>query len=159
MATRASRRDLLVGGIGAIAAGGAVAAVRGVVTPDAPATASASRRLTSVDWRLVGPVGGQRLPTGSLVDETGRAVGHIETSDLATSGTGTHLHRIRLSDGTITAVGPSTLADAEFTVVGGTGHYAHTTGTYRIQQSPHGHEWGDGTAMLDLILSTHEATR
>jgi hypothetical protein len=151
----------LIGGIGAISAVGAVgaaAAARDALA--APAALSpAVRRLSGVDWRMVGPVGGTRLPTGSLADATGAIVGRLETSDLATSGAGTHLHRIHLADGTLTGVGPSTLADAEFTVVGGTGRYAHATGTYRIQQSPRGHNWGDGTATLDLTLSPSEASR
>ena len=159
-----NRRELLTGGIGALAGVATIGAIRAATTDaPAPVVAAPLTTLRGVNWRMVVPVGSPlstaRLPAGDLVDASGTNVGRLETSDLATSGAGTHLHRLHLTDGTLTAVGPTTLTSAEFTVVGGTGRYLHATGTYLIDQSPRGHNWGDSTASLTFTLQTPEVLR
>lgn len=115
------------------------------------------------DWRIVRPgvppgtlppLGAPALPHGRLVDGNGADIGVFEASEMPTSGKGINLHQLQFSDGTITAVGPATFADATFAVIGGTGRYSGATGTYVLHQQP---QPSGGTALFTLDIKTPEA--
>ena len=80
----------------------------------------------------------------------------LESSLLPSTGGITHLHRIDLGDGGLIAVGPGTLDDATFVIVGGTGRYLGASGTYHAVQRPREHG-GDGTATFTFDIQTPEA--
>ena len=160
-----SRRDLLTrAGLLAGAAG-----VAGVVGSGRPAAAASSATFTrpdlptvirGADWRLVRPgvapgtlpgAGSVTLPLGRLVNEDGAHIGMFESSALPTSGKGTVVHQLTFEHGTISAVGPSTLGEASFAVIGGTGNFAGATGSYRLRQQP---APSGGTAEFTLDITT-----
>ena len=97
-----------------------------------------------------------RLPQGTLVDGDGGRLGVLESSLLPSTGGITHLHRIDLGDGGLIGVGPGTLDDATFVIVGGTGRYLGAAGTYHAVQRPREHG-GDGTATFTFDIQTPEA--
>jgi hypothetical protein len=158
---RTSRRRLLSGlGVAAGALG-----VAGVEARQAPAarTPALPAVIHGAGWRTVWPgvkpgshppMGAPRLPHGHLVDAHGAHVGAFEASLMPTSGTGSHMHRLELADGTLTAVGPATFDDATFAVIGGTGRFAGASGSYHLVQRPAA---SGGTATFTLDITTPEA--
>lgn len=148
-----SRRDLLARA-GLLAGVVHMAGVAGSRDPTGTtATAAAETFVRSgramvvrgVDWRLVRPgvppgtlppAGSVALPLGRLVGEDGSHLGMFESSLMPTSGQGAIFHQLVFEDGTISAVGPPTLSDATFAVIGGTGRFVGASGTYRIRQQP-----------------------
>ena len=117
------------------------------------------------DWRVkfAGTAPGQapaagdsRLPHGTLVDADGVRLGLLESSLLPSTGQASHLHRLDLGDGGLIGMGPGTIADATFVIVGGTGRYAGASGTYRAEQRPR-ETGGDGTATFTFDIRTPEA--
>jgi hypothetical protein len=150
-----ARAGLVAGAAGVIGAGGAAAIGAGT---------SGSGRLPRVihgaDWRLTRPgvpagtqppVDASVLPTGRLVDLDGAGLGVFEASALPTGGAGLHLHRLEFADGTVNAVGPATLGDATYAVIGGTGRFAGASGSYHLEQRP---APSGGTARLTLDITT-----
>jgi hypothetical protein len=146
-----SRRALL-GRVGAVAG---IAAVSGVVGPSEKrrpgvldlASAESAPALPAVirgaHWRVVRPgvapgtlppIGTPSLPIGHLLDVDGVHIGRFEAS--AMPGSSTHLHHLTFDDGTLSAVGPSSSADASFAVIGGTGKFAGAFGSYHLSQNP-----------------------
>src|SRR5690349_5819798 len=123
-AGRLSRRGLMARlGLAAGAVGITGIAAR-QVTAGGPARPSALPPVVNGgDWRIVWPgvapgtqppPGALRLPKGRLFDDDGAELGTFEASVMPTSGAGSHLHHLNLSDGTITAVGPATFDDATY---------------------------------------------
>ncbi len=153
MSEGTSRRALL----GRVGAAAGVAAVTGVVGVSAkgrdvlpsvrvePTEPVLPVMIRGAHWRLIRPgvapgtmppIGTPSLPLGHLVDSDGVHVGMFESSVMPGSGSGTHLHHLTFDDGTLSAVGPSTTADASFAVIGGTGRFAGVSGSYHLSQSP-----------------------
>lgn len=150
-----SRRELL-SRAGRLAGAAGVAGVAGMAVSSAPVSAASSGTfgraaakfpmvVRGADWRLIRPgvapgtlpgFGSAALPLGRLISDDGTHVGTFESSLLPTSGKGTILHQLIFVDGTVTAVGPTTLSDATFAVVGGTGRFAGASGSYRLRQQP-----------------------
>ena len=166
MSDTTSRRGLLTQ-FGLIAGAAGVVGAGGVLVRDASRSSGREGGLPKVlngtNWRLVrqgvprgtlAPPGTRALPIGTLVDEDGLYAGAFDASDLATSGPGTHVHRLNLNEGMIMGIGPDTLPEATFTVVGGTGRYAGASGTYLARQRPSGH---GGSAEFILDITTPEA--
>lgn len=131
--------------------------------PAPPSTTPLPLLIHGADWRVVRPgvapgtlppAGSAALPMGRLVDTDGTELGRFDSSSMPTSGAGTQLHRLLFADGTITAVGPATTGDAEYAVVGGTGRYAHASGSYHLQQRP---APSGGTATFTLDITIPEA--
>jgi hypothetical protein len=153
MSAGTSRRALL-GRIGAAAGVAAVAGVAGTTAKGRSAVPSVRVEplnpvipgaISGADWRLIRPgvapgtlppIGTPSLPVGHLVDAEGEHIGMFESSVMPGSGNGTHLHHLTFDDGTLSAVGPSTTADASFAVIGGTGRFAGVSGSYHLSQSP-----------------------
>jgi hypothetical protein len=167
MSESTSRRVLLArAGLAAgIAGAGAVGLKAATESTAASSRSSLPRVVHGRDWRVVfsGLAPGTppspttpRLPQGTLVDGDGARLGGLESSLLASTGGTTHLHRIDLGDGGLIAVGPGTLDDATFVIVGGTGRYLGASGTYHAAQRPREHG-GDGTATLTFDIQTPEA--
>ena len=161
-----SRRELLTrAGLLAGAAGAA-----GVVGSGRPAGAASSATfartdlptvIRGADWRLVRPgvaagtlpsVGSIALPLGRLVNEDGAHIGMFESSVMPTSGKGSVFHQLTFEHGTIAAVGPSTLGEATFAVIGGTGQFAGASGSYRLRQQP-APSGGTAEFTLDITAS------
>ncbi len=164
MSGRISRRGMLSRlGLAAGAVGVTGVAARQVIGTGQAATTALPRVIHGADWRVVWPgvqpgtrppLGAPRLPHGRLVDTGGTQLGAFDASVLPTSGTGTHLHRLELTDGTITAVGPATFDDATYAVIGGTGRYSGASGSYHLVQRP---APSGGTATFTLDVTTPEA--
>jgi hypothetical protein len=166
MSERLSRRSLL-SRLGIAAGVLGTTGMTGVTGASArEVTASRSSALPNViygtDWRVIWPdvkpgtrptPDSPRLPHGRLVDGAGEALGAFEASVMLTGGRGTHLHRLELSDGTITAAGPATFDDATFAVIGGTGRYSGASGSYHLVQRP---SPTGGTATFTLDITTPE---
>jgi hypothetical protein len=173
MTAPTSRRALLAqaGLVAGIAGAGAVGlkAVAGDTGATAAPTPLGGRSLPRVaqgrDWRIVfgdlapgtaPSASTPRLPQGALVDGDGAPLGTLESSLMPSTGGVTHLHRIDLGDGGLIGMGPGTLADATFVILGGTGRYQGASGTYHAVQRPR-ETGGDGTATFTFDIRTPEA--
>jgi hypothetical protein len=97
------------------------------------------------------PADATLLPMGRLVDSDGATLGTFESTVLPTGGAGLHLHRLEFSDGTLNAVGPATLGDATYAVIGGTGRFSGASGSYHLKQWP---APSGGTAQFTLDITT-----
>jgi hypothetical protein len=149
-----ARAGLVAGAAGVIGAGGAAAIGAGSSASRLP------RVIHGADWRLTRPgvpagtqppVDATVLPVGRLVDADGAGLGVFEASVLPTGGAGLHLHRLEFGDGTLSAVGPATLRDATYAVIGGTGRFSGASGSYHLEQRP---APSGGTATLTLDITT-----
>jgi hypothetical protein len=156
-----SRLGLAAGAAGAVSVLGANGASLGRAT-GTRATARPTV-IHGADWRVTWPGvpntmrppnGSPRLPHGRLVDDAGMTIGTFEASVMPAGGLGTHMHRLELDGGTLTAVGPATFDDATFAVIGGTGVYHGAAGSYHLTQRP---APSGGTATFTIDITTPEA--
>lgn len=152
-----TRRGMLAS-LGTLLSAGAVGAI---VTRESGETASTTntgptRTLRSTDLRFARPgtaagelpaPGTPSLPYATLLEVDGSPAGLLSSSLVAGSAGSDLLHRLELADGTILAVGPSGVDQAEFTILSGTGRYTGATGTYTARQAPRA-----GLLTLDLTL-------
>ena len=60
-------------------------------------------------------------------------------------------HALHRSPGTLNAVGPATLGDATYAVIGGTGRFSGASGSYHLKQLP---APSGGTAQFTLDITT-----
>jgi hypothetical protein len=163
--TGATRRELLAraglvaGAAGVVGAGGVAALGAG-----GSGGGSLPRVIHGADWRVSRPgvaagtqpaVDATVLPVGRLVDADGAGLGVFEASVLPTGGAGLHLHRLEFADGTVNAVGPATLGDATYAVIGGTGRFSGASGSYHLEQRP---APSGGTARFTLDITTPGAS-
>jgi hypothetical protein len=161
MSAQTSRRELLTrAGLVAGAAGvvGAAGVAATGITSSGPR--AVPRVIHGADWRVVRPgvaagtlpsMDSVALPAGRLVDATGATVGAFQSSILPSSGLGMQLHRLELAGGTLNAVGPATLGDATYAVIGGTGQFAGASGSYHLEQQP---APSGGTARFTFDITT-----
>ena len=166
MSGATSRRALLAqAGVVAGIAGASAYGIRSASGAETNRLRALPRVVHGRDWRVmfagtapgqVPAAGDSRLPHGTLVDADGVRLGLLESSLLPSTGQASHLHRIDLGDGGLIGMGPGTLDDATFVIVGGTGRYAGASGTYRAEQRPR-ETGGDGTATFTFDILTPEA--
>jgi hypothetical protein len=150
-----ARAGLVAGAAGVV--GGAGVAASGITASGAPGLPGV---IHGADWRVVRPgvpsgtlppASASVLPFGRLVDADGVGLGMFEASVLPTGGKGSHLHRLEFADGTLSAVGPATLGDATYAVIGGTGRFSGASGSYHLRQRP---APSGGTAEFTLDITT-----
>lgn len=167
-----SRRSVLKRGL-ALAAGAIGLSATGG-TARAATRLDAGRgalRLTGANWRLVTParqageaiqLGDHGAVYGDLLDARNKLVGQFYGSRLAIQAApGGHaradasveVHTFVLPEGTLVGMGTSVLGKAIFAIVGGTGAYAATKGSYAATQRLR-ELGGNGTAEFDLTLSS-----
>ena len=164
--TTTSRRDLLAG-LGAFAGVGvglvALEHVTGSSASSPPATPLTAgglpQTLTAVDVRIarerptlgtMPPRGAPALPYGGLATADGTVIGSFDTNHLPGGREALHLQSLRLPDGTIVGLGPARL-EGTFAIVGGTGRYISSSGTYTVGRA------GDGVSLEFTFDNAPEA--
>jgi hypothetical protein len=173
---KASRRSLLRNGLlllaGAVGLGVAGARATGVTRAGSVTT---TLKLSGKQWHLFAtdrqrgeiPVKGDSVSThGILHGPDGKKIGEFYSAGLVLGhplGAGPlgaanlEIHTFNLSGGTIAGMGSANPGESVFAIVGGTGRYAGTSGSYVARQHPL-ELGGDGTAEFRLTLKTEEGT-
>lgn len=150
-------RALLVGGTGAlgtvVGSAGTTAAAQAAPPPPPPRDL-VRLGLLGEGWHVLGDAGALPEPgatpltAGTLTGERGSAVGEFRSARLGNTAL---LHQFEFPDGTVFGLGQGGLSEADFAVVGGTGHYAGMTGAYTARQQP-SELGGAGIATFELSI-------
>ena len=79
--------------------------------------------------------GAVKAPHGTLYDSKGHEVGDFSTAVMSGAGTPMAMLRLEFTDGTIVGVGSGMLDGSEYAVIGGTGRFDGTTGSFVARTS------------------------
>jgi hypothetical protein len=79
--------------------------------------------------------GAVKAPHGTLYDSKGHEVGDFSTAVMSGAGTPMGMLRLEFTDGTIVGVGSGMLDGSDYAVIGGTGRFDGTTGSFVARTS------------------------
>jgi hypothetical protein len=75
-------------------------------------------------------------PHGAITDASGNDLGELTAGELPGSNGAIEVQRFVFPDGTLIGMGPGSLDDAEYAIVGGTGRFTGASGSYTARLAP-----------------------